>query len=155
MSRWLDRLEEGACVLLLAVMAAVPLLNGVTRYLIHYSLAFPEEVVVSLFVWLTLLGASIAFREGMHLGFTWVVERMPRGLQRCAIWLSAALALGLFTTVIYFGVGQIRSERQLGTTSEALAVPQWWYTAGIPVIGALILIRIVQGAVRAQRKLEE
>jgi TRAP-type C4-dicarboxylate transport system permease small subunit len=57
--------------------------------------------------------------------------------------------------VIYFGVGQIRSERQLGTTSEALAVPQWWYTAGIPVIGALILIRIVQGAVRAQRKLEE
>ena len=155
MSRWLDRLEEGACVLLLAVMTAVALLNVVTRYLIRYSLAFTEEVVVSLFVWLTLLGASIAFREGMHLGFTWVVERMPRGLQRCAIWLSAALALGLFTTVIYFGVGQIRTERQLGTTSEALAVPQWWYTAGIPVIGALILIRIVQGAVRAQQKLEE
>jgi TRAP-type C4-dicarboxylate transport system permease small subunit len=154
-SRWLDRLEEGACVLLLAVMTAVALLNVVTRYLIRYSLAFTEEVVVSLFVWLTLLGTSIAFRKGMHLGFTWVVERMPRGLQRCAIWLSAALALGLFTTVIYFGVGQIRTERQLGTTSEALAVPQWWYTAGIPVIGALILIRIVQGAVRAQRKLEE
>ena len=143
------------CVLLLAVMTAVALLNVVTRYLIRYSLAFTEEVVVSLFVWLTLLGASIAFREGMHLGFTWVVERMPRGLQRCAIWLSAALALGLFTAVVYFGVGQIRSERQLGTTSEALAVPQWWYTAGIPVIGVLILLRIVQGAVRAQRKLEE
>ena len=155
MPRWLDRLEEGACVLLLAVMTAVALLNVVTRYLIRYSLAFTEEVVVSLFVWVTLLGASVAFREGLHLGFTWVVERMPRGVQRCAIWLSAALALLLFAALIYFGLGQIRSERQLGTTSEALAVPQWWYTAGIPLIGALILLRIVQGALRAQRRLGE
>ncbi len=155
MTRWLDRLEEGACVLLLAVMTAVALLNVITRYVIRYSLAFTEEVVVSLFVWLTLLGASVAFREGLHLGFTWVVERLPRGVQRCAIWFSAALALVLFGALVHFGLGQIRSERQLGTTSEALAIPQWWYTAGIPAIGILICLRIVQGAVRAQRRLGE
>lgn len=153
MTRWLDRLEEGACVLLLAVMAGVAFLNVVTRYVIRYSLAFTEEVVVSLFVWLTLFGASVAFRQGAHLGFTYLVERLPRPARRLTLWFATTLALVLFGALIWFGVGQIRSERMLGATSEALAIPQWWYTAGIPVIGLLILARIVQGALRADRTL--
>lgn len=153
MNRWLDRLEEGACVVLLAVMTGVAFLNVITRYVVRYSLAFTEEIVVSLFVWLTLLGASVAFREGLHLGFTYLVERCPRPVQRASVWLSAALGLGLFTALIGFGLGQIQNERMLGTTSEALALPQWLYTAGIPVIGVLILGRIVQGALRADRRL--
>lgn len=153
MNRWLDRLEEGACVVLLAVMTGVAFVNIVTRYVVRYSLAFTEEIVVSLFVWLTLLGASIAFREGLHLGFTYLVERCPRPVQRASVWLAAALGLALFVAVIGFGIGQIQNERMLGTTSEALALPQWLYTAGIPVIGVLILGRIVHGAVRADRRL--
>lgn len=153
MTRWLDRLEEGACVLLLAVMTGVAFLNVVTRYVIRYSLAFTEEVVVSLFVWLTLFGASVAFRQGAHLGFTYLVERLPRPVRRLTLWFATTLALVLFGALIWFGVGQIRSERMLGATSEALAIPQWWYTAGIPVIGLLILARIVQGALRADRTL--
>jgi len=152
-NRWLDCLEEGACVVLLAVMTGVALLNVITRYVVRYSLAFTEEVVVSLFVWLTLFGTAVAFREGAHLGFNYLVERLPRPLQRGAVWLAAALAVVLFGALIWFGVGQIRSERMLGTTSEALAIPQWWYTAGIPAIGFLVLARIVQGALRADRTL--
>ena len=79
-------------------------------------------------------------------------HRLPRGLppgiqlhrgplprRRCSastIWLAALLGVVLFGFLIYFGIGQIRSERMLGTTSESLAIPQWWYTAGIPVIRA-------------------
>jgi TRAP-type C4-dicarboxylate transport system permease small subunit len=152
-NRWLDRLEEGACVVLLAVMTGVAFVNVLTRYVVRYSLAFTEEIVVSLFVWLTLLGASIAFREGLHLGFTYVVEKGPRGMQRASVWLAAAFGLVLFAALIGFGLGQIQNERMLGTTSEALAIPQWLYTAGIPAIGVLILGRIVQGAIRADRRL--
>jgi TRAP-type C4-dicarboxylate transport system permease small subunit len=55
----------------------------------------------------------------------------------------------LFLALAWFGVGQIRTERLLGTTSEALAVPQWWYTAGIPIVSVLIVVRILQAAWRA------
>jgi TRAP-type C4-dicarboxylate transport system permease small subunit len=134
-------------------MTGVAFLNVVTRYVIRYSLAFTEEVVVSLFVWLTLFGASVAFREGTHLAFTYLVERLPRPVRRLTLWFATTLALVLFGALIWFGVGQIRSERMLGATSEALAIPQWWYTAGIPVIGLLVLARIVQGALRADRTL--
>jgi len=102
-NRWLDRLEEGACVVLLAVMTGVALLNVITRYVVRYSLAFTEEVVVSLFVWLTLFGTAVAFREGAHLGFNYLVERLPRPLQRGAVWLAAALAVVLFGALICYG----------------------------------------------------
>jgi TRAP-type C4-dicarboxylate transport system permease small subunit len=73
-------------------------------------------------------------------------------VQRIAIWLAAGLGIVLFVFLIYFGIGQIQSERQLGTTSESLAIPQWWYTAGIPVFGVLIVARIIEGAIAADRK---
>jgi TRAP-type C4-dicarboxylate transport system permease small subunit len=147
--RLADRLEEAACVLIFAVMTVVTFANVVTRYAIRYSLAFTEELVVSLFVWLTLLGTAIAFRQSSHLAFTWVADRAPARLRRALPWLSAGLGVLLFLALGWYGVGQIRMERLLGTTSEALAVPQWWYTAGIPVFSALIVVRIVQAAWRA------
>ena len=147
-----DRLEEGGCVLLLTVMTLVAFVNVITRYLIRYSLAFTEELVVSLFVWLTLLGTAVAFRAGSHLAFTFLVDRSPRPVRRLSVWLSAALGIALFGLLIYFGLGQIGMERRLGTTSEALAIPQWWYTAGIPGFGLVVILRILQGAVRADRK---
>jgi len=146
-----DHLEEGACVLIFGVMTVVALVNVVTRYVIRYSLAFTEEIVVSLFVWLTLLGTAIAFRQGSHLAFTYLVERTPPPLHRLALALSTASSAGLFLALAWFGLGQIRSERMLGTTSEALAIPQWWYTAGIPVLSLLIIVRILQSAWDAAR----
>lgn len=155
MPRLTDRLEEGACVLVFGVMTAVAFVNVITRYVIRYSLAFTEELVVSLFVWLTLLGTAVAFREGSHLAFTWLIERSPRAVRRLSLWLSTVLSLVLFAALIYFGILQIGNERMLGTTSEALAIPQWWYTAGIPAFSALVIVRVLQSAWRAHRRLDE
>jgi TRAP-type C4-dicarboxylate transport system permease small subunit len=152
LKRYADRLEEGLCVLLLAVMTLVAFVNVVTRYLIRFSLAFTEELVVSLFVWLTLLGTAIAFRRGLHLAFSFLVDRSPPALQRLSIWFGAVLSVVVFGLLVYYGIQQVELERMLGSTSEALAIPQWWYTAGIPVFGFLVLARVVEGAVRAQRK---
>lgn len=154
MGRVTDRLEEGTCVLIFGVMTVVAFANVITRYVIRYSLAFTEELVVSLFVWLTLLGTAIAFREGSHLAFTWLIERSPRAIRRLSLWVSTILSLVLFIALIYYGVLQIQNERLMGTTSEALAIPQWWYTAGIPVFGALVIVRILQAARRARRRLD-
>ena len=59
----------------------------------------------------------------------------------------------LFAALIWFGLLQIGNERMMGTTSEALAIPQWWYTAGIPAFSALVIVRVLQSAWRAQRRL--
>jgi TRAP-type C4-dicarboxylate transport system permease small subunit len=152
MKHFVEQVEEGLLVLLMAVMTVVALVNVFTRYVIRFALAFTEEIVVSMFVWLTLVGTAIAFRQGSHLGFSFLVERCPKSLQRLSVWAAALLGVTLFGFLIYFGIGQIRSERMLGTTSESLAIPQWLYTAGIPVFSLLVIFRIIEGAIAADRK---
>ena len=148
-----SHIEEALCALLFAIMGIVMFVNIISRYLLKYSLAFTEELVVSLFVWLTLLGAAIAFREGSHLGFTFIVERLPLGFRRGLLWVGALLAATLFSFLIYFSIFQIRDEILLKITSSGIGVPQWWYSIGMPVWSLLVIIRIFQGAYRMNQRM--
>lgn len=151
--RWLaTHFEEAFCAVLFAVMGIIMFVNVISRYLLKYSLAFTEELVVSLFVWLTLLGAAAAFREGSHLGFVFVTDRLSPKIRRMLLWISALLGVALFLVLIYFAVFQIREEISLKITSSGIGVPQWWYSIGVPLWSLLVILRIVQGASRASRK---
>jgi len=155
-SSWFSsRFEEVLCAVLFAVMAVITFLNIISRYLLKYSFAFTEELVVSFFVWLTLLGTSIAFREQSHLGFSFLVDRLPPKIRRIFLWVSAGLGAALFIFLIYFAMGQIGEEISLEITSSGIGVPQWWYTIGVPVFSVLIILRVFQGAYRASRNMEK
>ncbi len=152
---WGAHAEEALCAVLFAVMALITFANVITRYFLKYSLAFTEEIVVSFFVWLTLLGTAIAFREQSHLGFSFFIERLPKNIQKILLWMSAGLGAALFIFLIYFSIRQIGEEILLGITSSGIGIPQWWYTIGMPAWSALVVIRIFQGARRASQKLRE
>jgi len=138
-----ENLEEALCAVILAVMALLAFANVIARYFIQYPLAFTEEIEVNLMVWLTLLGAAVGFKKGSHLGLTFLLNRMPGKLKNLAVLLSLLLSLSLFLLLIWFSIFQIFDEIDLAITSEALAIPQWWYTLGIPVWGALLIFRII------------
>jgi TRAP-type C4-dicarboxylate transport system permease small subunit len=150
---WVAHFEESLCAALFSVMAIITFGNVITRYFLKYSFAFTEEIVVSFFVWLTLLGTAIAFREQSHLGFTFLVERLPRKFQRGLLWLSAGLGAVLFLFLIYFSILQLGDEIALEITSSGIGVPQWWYTIGMPVFSILVILRIFQGAGRVSKRM--
>jgi len=54
------------------------------------------------------------------------------------------VTVGTCLVLIWGGWRQIVAERALQTTSEALGLPQWIYTAGIPVGAALMALRVVE-----------
>ena len=60
MLKVLDKIEEYICAFLLFFMAALAFANVLVRYLTDGSLAFTEELIVNLFVWITVLGGAIA-----------------------------------------------------------------------------------------------
>jgi len=145
--------EEVLCTILFAIMAIVAFINVISRYLLKYSLAFTEELLISFFVWLTLLGAAIAFREGSHLGFNFITDRLPKKIRKFLLWFSALLGAFLFLFLIYFSIYQIKEEIVLKITSSGIGIPQWWYTIGMPVWSVFVIIRIFQGAYRTNQKI--
>src|SRR5512143_1290155 len=146
--KWLlTHFEEVLCAVLFAIMGIIMFINVISRYLLKYSFAFTEELVVSFFVWLTLLGAAVAFRQGSHLGFSFITDRLPIRIQKAFVWFSALLGVVLFVVLIYFSILQIKDEIGLKITSSGIGVPQWWYSIGMPLWGFLVIIRILQGAI--------
>jgi len=145
--------EEVLCAILFGIMAIVAFVNVISRYLLKYSLAFTEELLISFFVWVTLLGAAIAFRAGSNLGFNFITDRLPQKIQKILIWVGAFLGAFLFSFLIYFSIYQVKEEIVLKITSSGIGIPQWWYTIGVPLWSILVIIRIFQGAHSANQKL--
>jgi len=44
---------------------------------------------------------------------------------------------------------------ELKITSEALAIPHWWYTLGVPLGAALIIVRVVAALLRTLKEVPE
>jgi TRAP-type C4-dicarboxylate transport system permease small subunit len=141
-----EHFEEGLGVLLLLAMCLLAFVNVLTRYFIRYSFAFTEEIEVACLVWLTMLGAAAGFRRGIHLGFNLLSLRFPAFGKKVLFPLATFLTLFTVVLLIWFSLSQIRDEIGLNIRTEALDIPQWWYTLSIPVGGVLILIRLMEAA---------
>lgn len=127
-------------------MAIVTFANVVTRYLITYPLAFTEEITVSMFVWIVLLGTSIAFRKNSHLAMTCFYDFMPRSVKKLFFFIANIMSIAFFVLLTWLGSIQVFDEYALAVTTDALAIPAWIYSAGIPVFSVLIIVRILQSA---------
>ena len=138
---------------MLGAMAVIAFANVLSRYFFHYSFAFIEEIEVSAFVWITLLGASIGFRRGAHLNVSLFMKKFSKPVQKSCIIFSGLLAVFLFGLLIYYGAEQIQMERMFDTRSEGIGVPQWWYTLGLPLCSVLVVIRVIQTTIVQYKKL--
>jgi TRAP-type C4-dicarboxylate transport system permease small subunit len=136
--------EEALAGGLLVVMAVLAFLNILARYLTRYSFAFTEEIEVAALVWITMLGAAIAFREALHLGFSILRDQFPRPVRQGLATVTGVTGVATMAVLAWAGWRQIQSQIALDTTSEALGIPEWIYTAAVPVGALLVIVRVLQ-----------
>ncbi len=135
--------EEGIGAILLVIMVSIEFINVVTRYFIHYSMAFTEELAVYLLVWVTLLGTSLAFREGSHMAVTFLYNHMRPSRKKLLYILVNTLSVVFFVLLSYWGILEIREEIAMGARTEAVDLPIWLFTGAIPLCSLLAIVRIV------------
>lgn len=151
--RLLDHFEEFLCAVMLGAMAVIAFANVISRYFLHYSFAFIEEIEVSAFVWITLFGASIGFRRGAHLNVSLLVKKLPKPAQKACVIISGVLGIVLFGLLIFYGIEQIKMELLFDTRSQGIGIPQWWYTLELPLGAVLVILRILQTTIIQWKKL--
>ena len=142
-------LDELLGALFLAVMSLITFVNVVNRYLFAKSMAFSEEIVVNLFVWITMLGISIAFRRGSHLQMTNLYDKFSPGLKRISIAASGLIATIIFVFLSYNSCKEIYKNMTFyHTVSDALGIPTWIYSMGTPVFSLFVLKEIIASSLR-------
>jgi len=96
------RLVEVVLVALLAGMAAMVFANVVLRYGFNSGLNISEEMSRYFFVWLTFIGATLAFRDHQHIGVETVVRLLgPRGRLVCVALTN--LIILVCAVVLFWG----------------------------------------------------
>lgn len=138
------RLERVLATLSLVIIALISLANVVVRYVTDASFAFTEEFSVFLLVVLTFAGASVALRRNGHIRISLLERALPAAPRKVLIvfqWLCGATVLGL---IVWFGGKLAWEEYHWQSLSPGLGLPQWWYIIWLPVLAALMLIRLSQ-----------
>jgi len=137
------RIERALAAGCMALLCIITFANVVVRYLSNVSFAFTEEFSVFLMLVLTLLGSVVAFAEGRHIRITLLVDMLPTpGRKFCAAleWLANIALFGLLT---WFGYRMAFDDFEFEVTSPGLGLPQWGYTIWLPLLSALIVLRLV------------
>lgn len=140
---FLNHFEEVVGTVSLAIMVTIAFINVLTRYFFRYSMAFTEELTLYLFVWATLMGACIAFREGNNIAVSFFYDRFGGRARKVFDILSAALSLTFFAVLCYYGVLEVMDEIMMDAKTEAIELPIWWFTSAMPIASVLIMIRIL------------
>lgn len=148
-----DLLEEYLCAALLMFMAVLTFANVIVRYLTDGSLAFTEELVVNLFVLATMLGASMAFKRGAHLGITFVFDWMPLRWKKVTVILTGLCSITIFVILLLHGTNMVQQEYQSGMKTYSMGLPMWWFGLAIPIGVVIVLARIVQTTIAEYRTL--
>jgi TRAP-type C4-dicarboxylate transport system permease small subunit len=143
--------EEALGALTLAVMVTLAFVNVVTRYVIVYPLAFTEEITISLFVWITLLGVSLAFRTNSHLAVTYFYDLGSLRLRKIFYFIATGMSVIFFALLCWLGTLQVLDEMALGVTTDSLAIPAWIYSIGVPLFSLLVIVRIIEAALKVVR----
>lgn len=145
----LRRCTETAIMVLMAFLVAIVVLSVFYRYILLSPLTWSEEVGRYVMIWLGFLAASIAVRQGLHVGVDFVVQWVRPGI---AVWLRGlARAVMIGFLLIVMGYGFILVTNLWDQWSPILSVRMTWPYLAIPV-GSLLML--IQMATPSEQKVE-
>lgn len=148
--RGIEWLGEGLLILLMVVMTLTCLGQVIWRYFFNYPLIWSEELSRYLFIWISYLGAWVAWRYRQHITVDVLLLVHSARVRRFSARLVEVLVLGF---CLYTAWGSFRllavSADQL---SAVLQLPMMWVYLSYPVMAALISLDIVAGWVAARQR---
>ena len=143
LNRVLITLETVAVGVLLIAVCDVVLLQVLMRYLFAAPNPWSEEVSRFCFIWMSLLGASLAVAHRAHFRFDQVTRRLGSRGRRAVERVAGAVML-LFALLL-IGTGVALMDLTMGERSAALNLPVALVYAAVPVSGVLMATHMLAG----------
>ncbi|AGB42404.1 TRAP-type C4-dicarboxylate transport system, small permease component [Halobacteroides halobius DSM 5150] len=120
-------------------------LNVFSRYVLNNSLGWASEASRFLFIWLTFLGAVLAYEKDEHIGLDLVIDLIPSEKVKTIVRLIADLGVLLVIAVlIKTGITVVQFT---SNTSPALQIPMSRVYAIVPV-STIFMFLIALGKIK-------
>ena len=141
LNKYVEQLEKYVCVFTFSVMLLLTFVNVISRFMLHMSLSFSEEIVTSLFVLASLAGTSVAIRDGSHLGLDYITSFLSGTLQLILHYIANILGIIMCSIILYYGIYMVIGEYTSNQLSATMQWPEWIYGMSVPFGAALLIFR--------------
>ncbi|KJS81020.1 MAG: hypothetical protein JM58_17950 [Peptococcaceae bacterium BICA1-8] len=141
---FLDKFEDYSVTALYMVMIIVIFLQVFFRFVIKASLPWSEELARYIMAWAVFIGASIAAKEGAHIGIDSIVSRLPKKMEHYIRILAMALSFVFSVILVYLAVLIIQFLMKTGQKTPAMMIPMWIAYFSVLFGSILMSIRFCQ-----------
>ena len=136
-----EKLILAASTLLILVLTVG---NVFSRKVIHRSWSFTEELVVAVFVLITLMAAALACREGELVSLTLVTDRLPKKTKKPVVILVTVLSV-VFTVILFkYGMDKVLTQLANGKRTFVLNWPEWIFWSFVPIGSVCMILHFVE-----------
>ena len=144
--KWFATIVE-LVVATLVVAEIVILFTGVvSRYVFHRPLVSADEIAAILFLWLSMLGAVVAFHRGQHMRMTAFVAKVPPKWRPFVD--NVALTAGMLFLALLAGPALHYAANEVIILTPALEISNVWRAAALP---SGIILMLIFGTIRLVR----
>lgn len=140
--RWLDRILRSICIMLFGALVILVVWQVFTRLVLNDPSPWTEEAARYVFVWASMIGIAIAVGEKADVVMDFLVEKLPRPLQRLADLLAYLTTLAFVVYVMIYG-GFKQSLMAWTQRNPLLPFTQGELYLALPIAGLLLTFYLV------------
>ena len=118
--------------------------NVFSRKVIHRSWSFTEELVVAVFVLITLMAAALACRKGELVNLSLVPDRMSAKGQKVLMVINAVLSVAFTAVLFKYGLDKVITQLENGKRTFVLNWPEWIFWSFVPIGAACMALHMIE-----------
>jgi len=134
-----EKIEKVILILTTILILVLTVGNVFSRKVIHMSWSFTEELVVAVFVLITLLAAALCAKDGELVNLNLLHQKLPAKAKKVVDVITLVLCIGFCAVLVYYGFDKVATQMANGKRTFVLNWPEWIFWSFIPV-GAICMI---------------
>ena len=138
----IETVTNSFLVVFVVVLVASTTLQVVSRFILKSPIIWTEEITRFCFIWMALLGATLATRYKEHLGLDFTSSGENNKLKaslKVLVHFAMTASVVVFTAAGWFFV-----ERNFGRTSVTTGMPMVYLYISAPVSGVIMLYYLLE-----------
>ncbi len=139
----------------IVIMMVIVFVNALARYLAGLDAAWSYELVTSSFVLVSMFSAANVFKRDGHVGFDYLVGKLPLALQIVFELIRMVFCGIFFYIMVVYGIKMCQTKIMLNLKSAVLGYPAWIIGAFIPASGVLCIFHYLQSLAGKVKKWKE
>jgi len=129
---------DWVCLGLMVALVVDVFLGVFSRYVLHATFQWYDEVARLCFVWMVFLGAAVAVRRGAHFRLHLLIDRFGPRLRYATDVAVGVLVLVFGAVLVAGGIAMYPVARRQVT--DSLELSMLWFHGALPIGGALMIL---------------